>query len=107
MGLEETKRPRNSVTRRWAGSVPPIFFDDYSNMRYWDLLLDWMDGPTGLKISSVQITRWNLISTLIAFAASVCGGWYVGSWRTFAILFGGYFLGAVWMFMRREQSGDG
>jgi Na+-transporting NADH:ubiquinone oxidoreductase subunit NqrB len=73
----------------------------------WETLLDWMDESTGLKISTVDITRWNVISTLVVLIATAIYGFgYVGSWRTFAVLFGGYMLGALWVFMRREQSGD-
>lgn len=75
--------------------------------RLWNALLDWMDESTGLKITTVEITRFNVLLTVFAFIGSVVWGWYAGSWRTFALLFGGYFLGALIGFMIREQRGEG
>lgn len=73
----------------------------------WERLGDWMDIETGLRVFNVAVTRWNVIATTVALVFSIWYGFFVaGSWRTFAILFGGYILGAVWMIMRREQRGD-
>lgn len=75
-------------------------------LRYWDLISDWMDEPTGLKITTVEVTRWNLISTLVTLILSAIWAWHVGSWKTFAFLFLSYLMGAVWMFVVRERRGD-
>lgn len=75
--------------------------------QYWDALLDWMNEPTGLKITTVEITRWNLLSSLVATIASAIYAYEVGSWRLFALLIGGYFLGGLVMFMVRENRGEG
>lgn len=75
-------------------------------VRFWDLVTDWMDEATGLKIGKVEVTRWNLIAAVLAFIGCALYGWYVESWRTFALLFGGYVLGGLWTFMRREQRGE-
>jgi hypothetical protein len=74
--------------------------------RLWIITSDWCDEPTGLYIGKVAVTRWNLIAALLALAFSAWFGlWYAGSWRTFTLLYGGYLLGGLWMFMRREQQG--
>lgn len=74
---------------------------------YWDALLDWLNEPTGLKITTVEITRWNALFTLIVVNASAAYAYEVGSWRLFALLVGGYVLGALVMFIIRENRGEG
>lgn len=77
-------------------------------IRVMDALLDWLNEPTGLKITTVEVTRWNLLFTVFTVAVSaIYALGYVGSWRLFALLVGGYALGALVMFMWRENRGEG
>lgn len=73
----------------------------------WDAVLDWFDKPTGLRITTVEVTRWNLLSTIVATVLSAIYAYEVGSWRLAALLIGGYFLGGLVMFMWRENRGEG
>lgn len=76
-------------------------------MRYWDALLDWINEPTGIRITTVEITRWNLWSTIVVTIASSIYAYEVGSWRLWLLLVGGYFLGGLVAFMWRENRGEG
>lgn len=77
-------------------------------MSYWDALLDWLNEPTGLRITTVEFTRWNVFFTvLVVVASAIYALGYVGSWRLFALLVGGYALGGLVMFMWRENRGEG
>lgn len=74
----------------------------------WDALSDWLDKPTGLRVTTVEVTRWNVISTAVAVILSAIYAFgYVGSVRLFLLLVGGYALGGLVMFMVRENRGEG